>query len=879
MSSKENACLLPEELDSLAMGELPAAEVARLILHLDHCLSCQTRMEEIVGTGSWVPGSTWRLKGTTQPADQVLSDLMLQLKSSGEVVDILSSKHAAYAATFAYFRPSKVPNVLGYLGDYEVLEELGRGGMGVVFKARDPRLKRMVAIKVMSVSLAEDRDARTRFLREAQSIAALNHDHVVTIHAVDQQQGVPFLVMEYIQGATLAEHIRAHGPLPAQEIVLVGSQITAALEAAHAQGIVHRDIKPNNIFLQKNPTRVKVGDFGLVHLMDEIPITQVGVVAGTPQYLSPEQAQGEQVDHRSDLFSLGCLLYAMGTGHSPFPATSILQAVRSVCEQTPPSLRSRNASLPNWLCSLIEKLLAKDPRDRYQTAQALGQALQQGPDDEMATTRVPKHQKGAHRDLAHPTAHPTAQLTAHPTRSESHRQRSIAVLPFKNISADEDNEYFGEGLAEELLDALAKLKGLVVASRCSAFQFKGQSLDVRDVGRHLNVAVVLEGSVRKAGAQLRIAVQLVDAQTGFQLWSQRYDRDLSDLFVVQEEIAHAIASELDLRLQVGASTQALVTPTTENIEAYTEYLRGRYHWNHRRPNGLGKALDCYNKALSHDPNYPLALAGKADCLLILGMYAMDDQRFALPAARAAAEGALATDQDLAEAHSSMGFTLAVSDYRWQEAQRHFLRSFELDPNLAHSHMAYAYSVLLATNRLEDAMREAELAARLDPVTPMVAAGTAIVCTHMRQYTQAIVTFESVLELHPDCPTVRLWKSLAHLWSGQYDAAWAELEHASPFTLLVAETRAILFALQCQHDEVRQSMKQFQADIDENARAILSLARVYAVLEQTDLAFAWLEKAFQERVVGLVLLNVDPCYDSLREDPRFDQLLSRMQLVQ
>ena len=870
-------CLSPEQLDVLVEGKLPTSEETRMIRHLDHCLTCQQRLEQLVGGGSWIPNSAWRLQETSPRPEPALSDLMLRLGSCNEDISVQSSDENGETAEFSYLAQSREPDSLGCLGTYEILKVIGRGGMGVVFKARDPSLNRVVAIKVMGSALTANVDARERFQREARSIAALNHDHVVTVHAVGQHQGIPFLVMEYVQGTTLAERIEKSAPLPVREITLVGIQVADGLSRAHAQGIVHRDVKPGNILLQDHPARVKIGDFGLAHLVDESPLTHSGMVAGTPQYLSPEQARGEPVDHRCDLFGLGCVLYAMCTGRSPFPAKSIFDAIRLVCDYPPQPLLSVNASLPAWLCQLIERLLAKDPVDRFQSAAEVVQALQRhhaaaagfsgadaGPPESAQNDPLPHDLK-------------TSALVP-PEKSVRDAPRSIAVLPFKNISADAENEYFSEGLAEELLGTLAKLKGLNVAARCSAFQFKGQAMDVREVGRQLNVDAVLEGSVRKAGEQLRIAVQLSDARSGYQLWSERYDRHLSDLFALQEEIARAIACELDFRILAGAPGSALVTRHTDNVEAFTHYLRGRYHWNRRRPDSLGKALDFYNRALAHDPNYSLALAGKADCLLILGMYALRDQRTALPSAKVAAEGALRADQDLAEAHSAMGFSLAVSEYRWPSAGRHFQRCFELNPNLAHAHMAYAYSVLLATSRFDEALDEAVLAARLDPVTPMNTAGTAVVWTHMRQYERALGAFEEALEVHPDCPAIHLWKSIAHLWSGQYDESLAALERASPFTLLVEETRAILFAKRNQLRAAENAIDRFHARIDKNARALLSLARVYAALGQIDNAFTWLDHAFEERVVGLALINVDPSYDPLRADPRFDRFLSRMRLL-
>jgi eukaryotic-like serine/threonine-protein kinase len=878
------SCLASEQLDALVTGKLPANEEAPMVRHLDQCPTCQQRLEQLVAAGSWVSNSAWRLQEASPRPERALSDLMLRLETCRSDVRAQASADDGETAEFAYLSQSKHADSLGCLGSYEILQVIGRGGMGVVFKARDPNLNRVVAIKVMGTALTANAQARERFQREARSIAAINHDHVVTVHAVGQHQGIPFLVMEYVQGVTLAERIEKSAPLPLQEIVLVGIQVADALARAHAQGIVHRDVKPGNILLQSQPARAKIGDFGLAHLIDEGPLTRSGMVAGTPQYMSPEQALGAAVDHRCDLFSLGCVLYAMGTGESPFPAKSIIDAVRRVCDQAPRPLQQSNPSLPAWLCQLIERLLAKDPGDRFQSAEEVARALER---QHVEATGY----SGAAAGLSNAATGPTELVrsdplaydlkTGEPHPSEQSDQgapRSIAVLPFKNIGADAENEYFSEGLAEELLGMLAKLQGLKVAASCSAFQFKGQSMDVRNVGRQLNVDAVLEGSVRKAGEQLRIAVQLSDSRSGYQLWSERYDRQLSDLFAVQEEIARAIVSELDDRILAGAPDLALAARKTNNVEAFTHYLRGRYHWNRRCPDSLGKALDFYNRALAHDPRYSLALAGKADCLLILGMYALRDQRTALPSARIAAEGALRADQDLAEAHSAMGFSLAVSEYDWTSAERCFQRCFELNPNLAHARMAHAYSVLLATSRFDQALIEASLAARLDPVTPMNAAGTAVVWTHMRQYERALEAFEAALEVNPDCPAVHIWKSFAHLWSGQYHESLMALEQAVPYTLLVEETKAIILAKRNQLRAAENAIERFHARIGQNARALLSLARVYTALGQIDNAFTWLDRAFEERVVGLALINVDPAYDPLRSDPRFDQFLDKMHLL-
>jgi TolB-like protein/predicted Ser/Thr protein kinase len=460
---------------------------------------------------------------------------------------------------------------------YKIIEKLGEGGMGVVYRAEDVKLGREVALKFLPLEWTRDKDARARFLREAQAAAALNHPNIGTVHEIDEAEGRVFIAMELVEGDDLKTRL-ASGPIALDEALAIGADIADGLAAAHAKGIVHRDIKPANIMLTEHG-RAKIMDFGLARLAGTTDLTRTGTTLGTVAYMSPEQARGDEVDHRTDLWSLGVVLYEMLTATRPFTGSRDQAVIRSILEDDP---RSLTPGIPRELGRILARALAKQPSARYQSAGDLARDL-----------------RSVLRKLG---ADPTTTVT-----TGSKPVPSIAVLPFTNLSPDPDNEYFGDGLAEELMNALAQLPGLRVAARTSAFQFRGKDADIRDIGARLNVGTVLEGSVRKAANRLRVTAQLINVADGFHVWSERYDREMADIFELQDEITTAIVEQLRVRL--GPEREApTIRRHTDNLDAYALYLKGRYYWNSLIAEGLRRSRECYERAVEIDPEYALAHA-------------------------------------------------------------------------------------------------------------------------------------------------------------------------------------------------------------------------------------------------------------------------------
>src|SRR5262245_26085795 len=579
------------------------------------------------------------------------------------------------------------------LGPYEVVSLLGAGGMGEVYRARDPRLGRDVAIKVLPESLATDQTRLDRFEQEARAVAALSHPNVLAIFDIGRAQP-PFIVTELLDGETLRALID-RGPLAPRPTIDLALQLVAGLAAAHARGIVHRDLKPQNVFVTRDGV-VKILDFGLAKTMtsdtsnhaadQQATMTSAGIILGTVGYMAPEQVRGENVDPRADLFAVGAILYEMATGDRAFKGDSPADTMSAVLREQPPDLSVRTGT-PPALSRIVRRCLEKSVHDRFQSARDLAFALQ---------------------SISH--GHEAA---AAPRKSES---MSVAVLPFANMSADAENQYFSDGLAEELINALTRLPGLQVASRTSAFRFRGREADIRQIGGELQVATVLEGSVRRAGNRLRVSAQLTNAADGFHIWSERYDREMADVFAIQDEIVEAIVKALAPAL-VGDAKTAGRRPT-ENLEAYELYLKGRHYWHQRSPANLQAAIQCFERVITLDPEYALAYAGIADCYAIYRVYGWYPAEKSRPPTLAAVARAMELDPSLAEVHYSQALAIYYFDRHWRGAEAHLRRALAINPQLA---MAQGYlAIILASDyRYEEALLESQRALALDPYSAFV----------------------------------------------------------------------------------------------------------------------------------------------------------------
>src|SRR5262245_1384647 len=570
---------------------------------------------------------------------------------------------------------------------YRLVANLGQGGMGEVFKALDKRLGRFVAVKFLVPSATVENQGE-RFLKEARAASALDHPNICTIHGLEEEPGGRrFIVMAYYDGGTLKQRIKK-GPISQTEAMSIAIQVGEGLSAAHVAGIIHRDIKPANIILTDDGL-AKVLDFGIAKLVAEKPVTQPGLVFGTVDYMSPEQALAEPVDHRTDVWAVGVLLYEMLSGQRPFQGDDDRATFGAIVNREPDSLTSRY-SVSSSMEAIVKQALAKDPAARYQRKSDLVSALkrlqQNIPVEDIKTPPVPV-------------------------------VPSVAVLPFVALGSNPEQDYFADGLTDELINALARIDSLRVVSRTTAFQFKGQALDVRDLARRLQVVAVLEGSVREAAGRVRITVQLVKAADGCQLWSGQYDRPLGNLFAVQDEIVRSIVDKLATRLQ-GSAQDPLIKLATRNSQAYRLYMMGRHHYSHWTPEGLKAGIEQLREALSLDSAFAKAHAGLAAAYLLQGFWGLVSPATAWPAARQAARTALDLDDSLGEAHACLGAVLAITEFDWNEAAREFDLARRWNPGDPQIRSWFAAFYLIPYGLLEQARVPGQLCVELDPLSPI-----------------------------------------------------------------------------------------------------------------------------------------------------------------
>ncbi|MGE5745277.1 MAG: protein kinase domain-containing protein, partial [Gemmatimonadota bacterium] len=706
--------------------------------------------------------------------------------------------------------------------EYEVEHELGRGGMAYVYLAQEHKHGRRVAIKVLRPELATTLGAE-RFLREIRIAARLSHPNIVPLLASGHAGPLLYYVMPFVEGDSLRARLDREGRLSVAATLRIARQVAAALTYAHAHGVVHRDIKPENIMLTGDAAMVS--DFGIATAIEHAGLsrlTQAGVSIGTPIYMSPEQTSGP-VDGRSDLYSLACVVVEMLTSHPPFTGPSALAVLARHATEPAPSVSAIRPEVPAAVEQALERALRKTPEDRFAT-----------PDEFAAALESPS--TGTATALAATTLD------------------SIAVLPFTDLSRERDQEYLCEGIAAELLDALMRLGTLRVASRTSAFACKGQNLDVREVGRRLNVRNVLEGSVRQAGEQLRISVTLTSAENGFQLWSERYDRAMSDVFDVQDEIARRVVARLGP--PVGGSGAPVVAPGTSDLEAYRAYLRGRHFANRRTDADLRRAIASYESALSREPGFALAAAGLADAWFMLPVYGALAPEEAMPRARAAAE---ASGHESPEALAVLGSVRAVYEWNWSGADADFRRALSLSPGNPTVLHRYAVNCLLPQGRFGEGLARLEEALERDPMSLLVATSLGLLHYLERRTAAAIAGYNSVLELDPGFVLARYLLGVALLETASPADAVPVLEAACAAGRS-AESLAALAAAYATVDR-RDDALRLQAELATMAGtryvSPVLLAQVHLALRQPELAFLELEHACERRASELAWLAVRP----------------------
>jgi serine/threonine protein kinase/tetratricopeptide (TPR) repeat protein len=772
------------------------------------------------------------------------------------------------------------------ISHFRITERLGAGGMGVVYKAVDIRLDRPVALKFLPDNMAEHPQALERFRREARAASALNHPGICTIYDFGEQDGRTFIAMEFIDGETLRTHIHDK-PIPFEEILKLGVQIAEAVDAAHAEGIIHRDIKPANIFVTKRG-QAKVLDFGLAKLVakgvavsdsgDEVSdsTSVVGIISGTPSYMSPEQIRGDDLDPRTDIFSLGLVLYEMATGRQAFGGATGGMIIDAVLTRSPAPARSINPDIPPRLEEIIDKALHKHRDQRYQHAadiladlQRLGRASDSA---QMSST-------GQEKSTGQHTAATSAAQTG-TVRSGRVAKiiDSLAVLPFENISRDQGHEYLSDGIAGSLINNLATVPKLRVLAQSTVFRFKGRGIDPQAVGRELNVRAVLTGRIMQSGGSLRIGTELVDVATGTQLWGAQYNRKPGDIFAIQDEISNEISGNLRLKL-TRADKKRLTKRQTEDAEAYRLYLKGRHHWNQWTEDGFYKAIEHFQQAVDKDPAYALAYTGIADSYVLLGWNSYLPPKDAFPRGKMAALAALRLDPDLAEARTPLAAVSWLYDWQWSEAQAEFKRSLKLNPVHPTANHWFA-EFLMTMGRHQEVIAAMKKSQDLDPLSLIISVAIGWAFYMARRYDEAIEQLRRTVELDPNYPVTYWILGLLLRKMGQYEAAIAEGEKGvqlSGGSTLMKAALAQSLATAGQREKSLHILDELTKLSRHKYVAPYFFAGVHTGLGEADRAMEYLEKSFEEHSHWLIYLHLDPGMDGLRSDPRFLELLQRVGL--
>jgi TolB-like protein/Tfp pilus assembly protein PilF len=739
-------------------------------------------------------------------------------------------------------------------GRYDLQQEIGQGGMATVYRAQDVRHDRPVAIKVIRPGVLAAGESAERFLREIRYAAQLVHPHILPLYDSGEVPGTDppllYYVMPFLSGETLRERLSREHRLPVDQALRIARAIAGAMDSAHRRQIVHRDLKPENILLHEGEPMV--ADFGvargLCEACDAELVTAPGVAVGTPAYMSPEQASADpSADARSDQYSLACVLYEMLAGQPPFAGTGArVTMARHAAEPVPP-LRGLRPEVPPAVEHAIFRALSKDPSARFGSMAEFAEAL-------------------------------VTPLSGLPAVPDAMGGSAIAVLPFVNATGDPESEYIADGMTDEAIGALANVPGLRVASRTTVFALKGRREDVRTIGALLGVPVVLEGSVRKAGARLRITAQLTDVQEGRLLWSERFDRGDADLFAIQDEIARAIVSRLRAD-RLGTVGNALPRRTTANLAAYNLYLKGRYAWNKRTREGIQEAIRRFEEAIAQDPHYALAYTGLADAHALGVDYRAVPVSEGMQQARIEAEKAIALDEGLAEAHTSLAWVTFIHDWDWPKAAREFGRAIELNPRYATARQWHAW-YLAAMGRLTEAVREGHRALEIDPASVSVRRTLGWLYGLVREPDQAVAILEQALVMNPEAAETHLIMGIVQEQAARYAEAEAALREAlalSPDDTHVLATQARVAVHAGRPEEASALADRVRGLARVRYVSPSDLAKLAIALGEFDAAFLALRRAREERRGWLAYLRVDPLFDPIRSDPRFAELLRTMRL--
>jgi len=785
-----------------------------------------------------------------------------------------------------------------FAGRYQIIEELGKGGMGRVYKVLDKEVNAKVALKLIKPEIASDKKTIERFRNELKVARDIAHKNVCQMYHLGKEEGAYYITMEYVSGEDLKSFIRRAGFLSPGKAISIANQVCEGLLEAHRLGVIHRDLKPQNIMIDKEGN-ARIMDFGIARSLRAKGITGSGVMIGTPEYMSPEQVDGKEADQRADIYSLGVILYEMVTGQVPFEGDTPFSIGVKQKSEIPRPPKEINEQIPEDLNRVILKCMEKDKEMRYQSVGELHSelmSLEKGiptkerviPERKPLTSREITVTLGLKKLLVPALVFiaivivgviiwqflPKKEVIPPPSEPV---KPSIAVLPFEDLSSGKDQEALADGIPETLINALSSLEGVYVSARTSSFSFKGKQQDIREIGQKLGVETLLEGSVQVAGNKLRIMVRLVNIEDGFPIWSENYNKAVDDVFVIQDDIARSVVKALKIKL-LGEEEQ-IVKSYTSNREAYDLYLRGRFFWEKRGKENLEKAIEYFERAIEKDPDYALAYAGLADSYVILGNNLLIPAKEAYPKAKTVVMKALEIDESLAEAHVSLAAILEEWEHNFREAEREYKIALELKPGYATAHHWYAFS-LSYFGRHDEAIEEIWKARELDPLSPRINANVGNILYWARQYDRALEELKRSIELFPEHSVNYSYLSEVYAQLGQYEDAINVVLHIYSMTggnPGLSQSLAYFYALSGNRAEAQKRLRGIIEYSKKEFVQSINIARVYVGLGDKEQAFIWLEKAFSGNESTLVQLKKDPTFDPLHSDPRFSALLKKIGL--